>query len=225
MKIVGIQSLSLLDYSGLPSIVLFTKGCNLSCWYCSNWKSCVDVGEDGVYSMDEVIEKCNSAAPLINAVVICGGEPTIHPDLIDFIKELKRQPKLINKKFKVDTNGTNSKMTKQLTQVVDFISLDIKGVIGSEYYTEEESSRVIQSLDILKTSGIRYEVRTPIHKYMQRGHLLLMKDNFGITSDVPWKLVKIIKTPEMKDSNRFDNHYNNFKDENFLELIKNVFDK
>ena len=55
---------------------------------------------------------------------ITGGEPTLYPDLPDFIKKLKD----IGYKVKLDTNGTNPEMLKSLIEqgLLDYTAMDIK---------------------------------------------------------------------------------------------------
>jgi pyruvate formate lyase activating enzyme len=61
----------------------------------------------------------------VNAVVICGGEPTLQPGLIPFIKELRSRGLAV----KLDTNGSNPKVLAQLLadKLVDYVAMDIKG--------------------------------------------------------------------------------------------------
>ena len=47
-----------------------------------------------------------SRAGKLEAVVITGGEPTLHKDLPEFIKKIKK----LGFKVKLDTNGTNPEM-------------------------------------------------------------------------------------------------------------------
>jgi pyruvate formate lyase activating enzyme len=61
---------------------------------------------------------------LEGVVVVTGGEPTIHPDLPEFIKKIKDIGYLV----KLDTNGTNPEMLAGLIEakLIDYIAMDMK---------------------------------------------------------------------------------------------------
>ena len=56
--------------------------------------------------------------------MISGGEPTIHKDLKPFIQKIKNLGFLI----KLDTNGSNPKILKELIdeKLIDYVAMDIK---------------------------------------------------------------------------------------------------
>ncbi|RLI35989.1 anaerobic ribonucleoside-triphosphate reductase activating protein, partial [Candidatus Bathyarchaeota archaeon] len=88
MKFGGLQKTSLIDYPGRISSILFTPGCNLRCPYCHNWRLVLNP-KGPFLSEDEVLQILRSRKRYVDAVVITGGEPTIHRDLPDFLKRLK----------------------------------------------------------------------------------------------------------------------------------------
>ena len=98
---------STLDYPGKPSIVLFTKGCNMSCKYCHNLKA-MEVSQ--IYPSSYIFSVLKNT-PLCDAIVITGGEPCIQPQLIDFLKYLKKNFKHF---IKLDTNGTYPDILKNI---------------------------------------------------------------------------------------------------------------
>lgn len=63
----------------------------------------------------------------IDGVCITGGEPTLPSDLPDLCSKLKEMGFLI----KIDTNGTNQMMLKELMNngLIDYVALDIKSPI------------------------------------------------------------------------------------------------
>lgn len=99
----------------------------------------------------------------LDAVVISGGEPTLHKDLPEFIKKIKDLGFLI----KLDTNGTNPEMIKKLLaeNLLDYIAMDIKG--APEKYDQvtgvkTDLSKIRESIIIIKESGLPYEFRSTI---------------------------------------------------------------
>ena len=73
---------------------------------------------------DELIQFLMSRTGLLDAVCISGGEPTLQQGLADRIREIKGLGFLV----KLDTNGTNPKLIKELVDagLVDYIALDVK---------------------------------------------------------------------------------------------------
>ena len=91
MLIGGLQKLSLLDYPGRPAAVIFTVGCNFHCGFCHNpelVKNNTEI-QNQVYNEKEIFDFLKSRQGLLEGVVITGGEPTIQPDIVDFIKKIK----------------------------------------------------------------------------------------------------------------------------------------
>jgi len=183
MIIGGLQKFSLLDYPGLMSAIIFTKGCNFRCHFCYNpmlvWPD--NGGRKLKYSLSHKSEKkekdhfkvdenglflfLKERAGKLDAVVITGGEPTIHNDLPEFIKKIKDLGYLI----KLDTNGTNPDMLKVLIKegLIDYIAMDIKGSL--ENYkkitgVEVDIEKIKKSIKLIMDSGkkIPYEFRTTI---------------------------------------------------------------
>ncbi|MDD5213550.1 MAG: anaerobic ribonucleoside-triphosphate reductase activating protein [Candidatus Gracilibacteria bacterium] len=168
MLISGIQKTTLLDYPSKVSCIIFTAGCNLRCSYCHNSE----------FVLPEKIAKIKDFIPeliflnflktkigILDGVVICGGEPTIQKDLVEFCKKIKDMGFLV----KLDTNGQNPDILAELLtyNLVDYIAMDIKGdyenlenLLGIKYNKID----YLKSIEIIKTSGINYEFRTTIVK-------------------------------------------------------------
>ncbi len=133
MIIGGLQKFSLLDYSGHLSAIIFTQGCNFNCQFCYNpmlvaWPIAGKIkkqeGRSSVIKEDGLFVFLESRIGKLEAVVITGGEPTIQPDLPDFLAKIKNLGYLV----KLDTNGSNPEMIKNLIdkKLIDYIAMDIK---------------------------------------------------------------------------------------------------
>ena len=137
MIIGGLQKISLLDYPGHISAIIFTQGCNFRCPFCYNPMLVEPAGSGKSKYLEKIkqkdyptIEEDNLFAFLkkrqgkLDAVVITGGEPTIHRDLPNFLNKIKK----LDYKIKLDTNGTNPLLLQQLIKkkLVDYIAMDIK---------------------------------------------------------------------------------------------------
>jgi len=124
MKIAGFSE-SYQDWDGY-SWIIYTAGCNYKCPTCHS-KKAVNPGES-VYSANETenfLEKIRRQKNYIKKVVICGGEPTLQPDLPEFLKKLKEKGLAI----KLDTNGSNPDVLANLLEeeLVNYVAMDIKG--------------------------------------------------------------------------------------------------
>lgn len=122
MKIGAALGFNLIDYPGKIAAVAFTPGCNYLCPHCHAaplLAGARDIGDRGF------LEYLDTVKDWVNGVVICGGEPTLQPDLVPFIKELRGR----NLSVKVDTNGSNPAVLEQLLGggLADYVAMDVKG--------------------------------------------------------------------------------------------------
>ncbi len=155
----------MIEYPGEISAIAFTQGCNFRCPYCYNpelvdpdlYRECIS--EEVVFSF---LERRKGK---LDAVTITGGEPTIHHDLIDFIKCVRKIGYLI----KLDTNGSYPDVLEKLIsgRLVDYIAMDIKGPLH-KYKTVTKSKidedKIRQSIQMIMKAGVPYEFRTTIPK-------------------------------------------------------------
>lgn len=162
MKFAGFIKNSFVDYPNEIAAVVFTSGCNFNCWYCHN-KNLINKKYDESKMIDEnlVLDFLNNRKGFLDGLVISGGEPTLQPDLKDFIVKVKS----LGYKIKLDTNGTNPEILKQLIdqKLIDFVAMDIKTTL--EKYKEIVGKRtkiedIKKSINILMNSEIHYEFRT-----------------------------------------------------------------
>lgn len=167
----GLQKSSLIDYPGKISAIVFTQGCNFRCPYCHNPELIKGNREQETVNwklnVSSVIEFLSSRIGKLDGVVISGGEPTLHSDLPEFIKEIKDLGFLV----KLDTNGTNPMMLSKLldSNLIDYVAMDIKAPIEkyeSTVCASVDTENILKSIELLKfKSGIHsigYEFRTTV---------------------------------------------------------------
>ncbi len=170
MLIGGFQKLTLIDYPGKIATTVFTVGCNFRCPFCHNPKL-VQSSKFKVQSdlEEEFFAFLKKRKKQLEGVCVTGGEPTIQPDIIDFIKKVKKLGYLV----KLDINGSRPDVLKKIIdgKLIDFIAMDIKNQPGKYLKTagiaetRHASSlleRVKLSVDLIKNSGIDYEFRTTV---------------------------------------------------------------
>jgi len=169
--IYDITPFSLLDYPEYPSAIIWFAGCNMRCQYCYNPDI---VFSKGKQSIKETLDFLKRRQGLLEGVVLSGGEATEYHGLQEFCVSIKA----LGYKIKLDTNGINTAMIKQLLEekLIDFIALDYKAP-RSKFY-EISKNRNFDSfentLNYLLTCAVRneevpsgykanFEVRTTLH--------------------------------------------------------------
>jgi len=163
LLIKAMQGVSMLDYPGVISSVIFTGGCNLRCPFCQN-PDLVDVQRCArlpSLSPQAVLADLASRRGFVDGVVITGGEPTIQDDLSDFLREVRRMGMVV----KLDTNGVRPGLLATFLSdgLVDYVALDLK--TSPERYPEAvgcdlDVSLVTRSVTLLKDGDVNYEFRT-----------------------------------------------------------------
>lgn len=161
MKISGFQKLSLVDFDGHISATVFVSGCNFLCPFCHN--AGLVQGKEEIIPEEEILSYLKKRFGLLDSVCISGGEPTLYPDLPQFISKVKS----IGYKIKLDTNGTNLDMVKYLVEnnLIDYIAMDIKNSLEHYDITTGKNvdlHKIQTTIDYIMTCGIDYEFRTTL---------------------------------------------------------------
>lgn len=166
MKIHGYSKLTLLDYPGTIGATLFTGGCNFRCPFCQNGGLVLSPEEEPIIPEEEIFAFLKKRQGLLEGVCITGGEPTLQPDLPEFITKIRA----LGYRIKLDTNGYRPRVLKQLIKegLIDMAAMDIKSS-KTQYHKVAnignfDLSRIEESVDFLKENHIPYEFRTTIVK-------------------------------------------------------------
>lgn len=158
MKFSGLQKTSLIDYPDKVAAVLFTPGCNLRCPYCYNWRIVVNP-KPPFLNEEAAIQILEERKKYVDAVVISGGEPTIHNELPKFLKRLRGYGFAV----KLDTNGLNPKVLEECLPYVDYVALDVK-TSPEKYHLLglKDVTALLQTVEMLKRGKVEYEFRTTV---------------------------------------------------------------
>jgi pyruvate formate lyase activating enzyme len=158
MKFSGIQKTSLVDFPNRICSVLFTPGCNLRCPFCHNWRIVVDP-KPPFLNEETALKILEERKKYIDAVVVTGGEPTIHKELPKFLKKLKDRGFSV----KLDTNGLDSRTLEECLKCVDYVALDVKTSLQKyELLGARDTTELVRTVDILKSGKVDYEFRTTV---------------------------------------------------------------
>lgn len=174
-----ITPFTLLDYADHIAAIFWFPGCNMRCAYCYNPH--IIYGKASVTETDALSFLVRRKL-FLEAVVMSGGECTIHPGLFSLCEKVRE----LDLKVKVDTNGSRPRVMERLIEndLVNFISLDFKATQRS-YKTVTKSSLYdpfMVTLKLLIRSGVPFEVRTTAHRNLLTIHELrdmrtLLNDN------------------------------------------------
>jgi pyruvate formate lyase activating enzyme len=163
LPIKGFQKTCLIDYPGKVASLIFLPLCTFRCPYCHNPDLINNFNEIETIPEKKIIDFLEKRKGWIDALVISGGEPTLHKEIFDFLKKVKKLDILT----KIDTNGTNPVVIKELIdrKLIDFVAMDIKAPL--EKYdkitkTKVNKKLIQSSVDIIKNSNIDYEFRITV---------------------------------------------------------------
>lgn len=167
MKIAGLQKTTLLDFPGRVACTVFLSGCNFRCPYCQN--SEILDGRAENYSSDEIFSFLKKRRGVLDGVCVSGGEPLIHADIADFLRDIKR----LGYAVKLDTNGAFPQRLKELyaSKLIDFVAMDIKS--SPQFYefaagVPVDTDSIRESAAFLMECGLPYEFRTTVVKQLHR---------------------------------------------------------
>ncbi|MFH1673632.1 MAG: anaerobic ribonucleoside-triphosphate reductase activating protein [Pseudomonadota bacterium] len=163
--IKGFIETSFLDWPGKVCSVLFLPYCNFRCPFCHN-HVLVNAAESlESIPLDTVLDRIRSMREWIDGVCISGGEPTIHPELLEMINVIRAE----GFKIKLDTNGTQPETLRYLImgKFVDEIAMDVKGPLDDISYSacagvSVPVDLIRKSINLLLEDRVPYTFRTTV---------------------------------------------------------------
>ncbi len=220
MRLGGFQKTTLVDFPGRVASIIFVAGCNMRCHYCYNpdivFGRAKEIDEDSIFS------ELKRRIRYVDSVVVTGGEPTIWPDLPDFISRLKD----IKLKVKLDTNGTNPKMLSRIINenLVDYIAMDVKAN-KSKYHAvsglDGSFDNILKSIELIKSSSLEYEFRTTVAPGMLPSDIEEIA--IMIYPAKRWFLQKFLPMRDLVDKNEFKREHMGSKDiERAAKIASNI---
>ncbi len=153
-----------------------TNHCNLKCVMCPNKD--IDECQKGFMELGlfyKIVDELSSITKSVNLYL--GGEPLVHPQIIDMVKYLKGKDMFV----RIHTNATllTEKMSKELIESgLDFISFSFDGYNPKAY----EKIRVNASFENTLNNIIRF---------------LEIKDEIG--HDMPFTTFQVIELPDVTE--------------------------
>lgn len=160
--IKGFLGVSLVDYPGEVSSVIFLGGCNFSCSYCHNMPLVKTPHLIQDLNYPDIFKEIEENKKVLDGIVLSGGEPTIAKDLFKLLCDLKK----LHLKIKLDTNGLRTEVLEKVVErrLVDYVAMDLK--TSPDKYRllgcpEGKEKKIVSSVSFLKSQKIvDYELRT-----------------------------------------------------------------
>ena len=167
MQIHGLNKTTLLDYPEHVAATVFTGGCNFQCPFCHNKDLVLNPSKQPILEEEEVLAFLKKRNGIITGVCVTGGEPTLQPDLKEFLRKVKE----IGLQVKLDTNGYRPEVLKDSVEnrLVDYVAMDIKSskagygvATGWESKSLFDMNNIEKSVEYLMQNKIPYEFRTTV---------------------------------------------------------------
>ncbi|MCA9459845.1 MAG: anaerobic ribonucleoside-triphosphate reductase activating protein, partial [Nanoarchaeota archaeon] len=159
----GIQKFTTVDDQGFLGITLFTGGCNFRCKYCHN-REFVNSKQIKFLDIDNICNFLEKRKGIIETIIFCGGEPTLHENLLEWMRYVRS----LGYRIKLDTNATNSQILKEILDegLVNFFAIDYKAPKNKYFDIIERKvdvENILNNIKMIVESGIDYEIRTTVH--------------------------------------------------------------
>lgn len=159
----GLEPMSLTAWEGRVSAVIHLQGCNLACLGCATPHLVPRNAELGTIPLESVLESVYQRRRWLDAVVLGGGEPTIHEGLPDLAGLLHDFGLVV----RVHTNGTNPDMLRTLLDSgeVASVSMTVRAPLEPVYSqaagTKVRLAALYESVERLLRDPGEHEFRVP----------------------------------------------------------------
>lgn len=163
MMIGGFQPFSCVDFPGKTCAIVFTSGCNFRCPYCHNPELVLPKRYAKLIDEKAIFRFLEMRKGLLDGVCVTGGEPTIQPDLPEFLARIRS----MGFSVKLDTNGGRPEMLRRILdeRLADYLAMDVKAppdkyrtIVGFAIAPETIRTSIRMIID----SGIEHEFRTTV---------------------------------------------------------------
>ncbi len=163
MHIKALLPASVIEYPGHIADVLYVGACNFRCPFCYNVDLVLRPEQLADLDLASLLQQLRSRVGFVDALVVSGGEPTLQPDLMPFLSDVRET----GLKVKLDTNGYRPDVLGQCLKrgLLDYVAMDIKSSQGKYEQAAGvpvEVEHVRQSIELLMQASIDCEFRTTV---------------------------------------------------------------
>ena len=164
MQLHGLYKLTLLDFPEHLACTVFTGHCNLRCPFCHNAELVLRPDTQPCILEENFFSFLQTRQGILEGVCITGGEPTLQPDLLPFLRKIKE----LGFRIKLDTNGTRPDVLEALfaERLLDYVAMDIKNTKEKYALSAGISSfdltPIEKSIALIRQYAPDYEFRTTV---------------------------------------------------------------
>ena len=165
LHIGGVTPFSTIDYPDNLSAIFFFQGCVFRCPYCHN-SEFQEIKEPS-YPLKEFKDFIKERKGFLDAIVFSGGEPLLFPNELELLCKLSKESGF---KTGLHTAGHSPERLKKLLDkgLIDWVGIDLKADMESYPFAcgieKNFFDETVKSIQILKQSGVDFEVRTTVFK-------------------------------------------------------------
>lgn len=172
LRIAGLTPFTTIDYPGYLSAVVYCRGCPFACSYCHNADMQCTSSKPQDPQWSDFINLLEKRKETLEAVVFSGGEPLVQKHLPNAMEQVKDMGFLIG----MHSSGSNVNGLKKVIDKISWIGFDVKHLF--EKYEEitkvpDSGNKALESLNIIMSSGVDYEIRTTADPDIIPDHELL----------------------------------------------------
>ena len=169
----AIQPFTTLDDEGKLGAVFFTGGCQFRCLYCHN-PQFVLPEKLTFLPVEKFTSFLKKRVGILESITICGGEPTVHNNMIEWLRLIKSH----GYRIKFDTNGMRPKEIESYINegLIDFFAVDYKAPIDYYYTITQKNNDVksiLETIKLIVKSEVQLELRSTLHPDLHSHRMIL----------------------------------------------------
>jgi pyruvate formate lyase activating enzyme len=159
----GLVPMSLNAWEGRVAAVVQLQGCNLACPGCPTPHLVARNPDLGAIPLESVLEAVYQRRRWLDAVVVAGGEPTIHEGLPDLVRLLREFGLVV----RLHTNGTHPEMLRAVLDAGDVtsVAMTVRAPLDPTYTraagTKVRLAALYESAERLLRDPGEHEFRVP----------------------------------------------------------------
>jgi pyruvate formate lyase activating enzyme len=159
----GLEPVSLTAWEGKVVAVVQLQGCNFKCPDCPVPHLVPQVFEGGTIPIESALEAIHRRRRWLDAVVVAGGEPTLHEGLGDFVRLVRE----LGLPVRLHTNGSRPEELRDVLETgeVGSVSMTVRGPLDPTYAVAVGArvrlAAVYESVELLLHWPGEHEFRVP----------------------------------------------------------------
>ncbi len=159
----GFDPVSLTAWEGRVTAVLELQGCNFRCPACPVPHLVAEHSEAGTIPVETITETLYRRRRWLDAVVIGGGEPTLHDGLIDLVRIVRE----LGLRVRLHTNGSQPERLREVLETgeISSVAMTVRAPLDPSYAVAAGArvrlASVFESVELLLHAPGEHEFRVP----------------------------------------------------------------